>query len=291
MPFIRYSRDKRGYESTVVMHAYRGGQGPPRTRVLYLFRSPSSIKVGRHGLDPEVMEALEHTHPDLAFDWPGLLREPAARVDVPDRPERQERQERWRGRSEPRPPAAPEPAPPVIVEDESILGRALGAREAAMVRARYNEVLQRIARRARTPEERDRLTDRAVRLNPDDWPDEAAVRASVAAAHTEWEAILTELPHRRRGRRGGRARNDDSPAPAPESPGSRAESAIIEDEGLIHERSEEVLEAGTAGQDSDAGDVGDSRGLGTDAGPAADPSTDATARDSAIPGGGQRDHD
>ena len=75
MPFIRYARDKRGYESTFVMHAYRAAW-TSRARVLYLFRSPSDLKVGRRPLDAEVMEALEHTHPDLAFDWPTLLREP-----------------------------------------------------------------------------------------------------------------------------------------------------------------------------------------------------------------------
>ena len=46
------------------MHAYHHGAG--RARVLYLFRSPSNVKVGRQALDGEVTEALEHTHPDYA---------------------------------------------------------------------------------------------------------------------------------------------------------------------------------------------------------------------------------
>ena len=78
MPFLRHARDKRGYETTFVMHSYRPGQGQSagRTRLLYLFRTPSNRKVGRALLDPEVMEALEHTHPDLTFDWSGLPRLP-----------------------------------------------------------------------------------------------------------------------------------------------------------------------------------------------------------------------
>jgi len=62
VPFIRHARDKRGYEQTFVMHAYRPGQGSSRARVLYLFRSPANMKVGRRALDAEVTEALEHTH-------------------------------------------------------------------------------------------------------------------------------------------------------------------------------------------------------------------------------------
>ncbi len=79
MPFIRVTRDKRGYESTLVMHAYRPNGGGQRGRVLYFFRTPSNLQMGRRALDAEVMEALEHTHPDLSFDWTTLLRDPALR--------------------------------------------------------------------------------------------------------------------------------------------------------------------------------------------------------------------
>src|ERR1039457_3684050 len=107
MPFIRHLRDKRGYESTCVLHAYRGGTGVGRPRVLYLFRSPSNVKIARKPLDAEVIEALEHMHPDLVFDWTGMQREPAAAVPPPDirrgRPARPERP--------PRPAAARIPAP------------------------------------------------------------------------------------------------------------------------------------------------------------------------------------
>ena len=58
MPFIRYTRDKRGYETTFVMHAYRPGNGGRGTRVLYLFRSPAHIRIGRQPLDEEAREAL-----------------------------------------------------------------------------------------------------------------------------------------------------------------------------------------------------------------------------------------
>lgn len=235
MPFLRHARDKRGYETTFVMHSYRPGLGQAggRTRLLYLFRTPSNRKVGRNLLDPEVMEALEHTHPDLTFDWHGMLRAPAQVSSEPDRDrdrgrqrqdrsERSERGERGnrgdrsnrqeRGASTPAAQvrtaevAAPE-APLAILEDDSLLGKTAGAVEAARLRGAYNELIQRVARRARTPEERDRLTERTGRLNPDEWHDAEAVTAGLATFAVDSEAIRQELPRRRRGRRGGRARD------------------------------------------------------------------------------------
>jgi hypothetical protein len=201
VPFIRYTRDKRGYESTMVMHLYRPGSGPQRTRVLYLFRSPPNIRVGRKALEPEVVEALEHTHPDLTFDWTALLREPPPqppRFDPRERPGRPGRP------SKPR--SEPVPAVATVLDDQSLLGRVLGAEHAVRLRGRYQELLQRIARRATTPEQREQLSERAARLNPDEWADEAAVRANARTVEEGWTAIAAELPQRRRGRRGGRHR-------------------------------------------------------------------------------------
>jgi hypothetical protein len=246
VPFIRYARDKRGYESTFVMHAYRPGQGPQRARVLYLFRTPAHVKVGRRALEPEVMEALEHTHPDLSFDWTNLPQErPIETPDPRERDARDYRRERQmaRGRSSghqgqgqrPAPrPAAP-PTPPVL-EDESALGRVVGAERAAHLRARYSELVLRIGRRSRTPEDRDRLMDRVHRLNPEDWADEAAVRSVVFTVEVEWESIAAELPSRRRGRRGGRHRHEGAAGQGngPESPSADG-SGIIEDAGDIQQ--------------------------------------------------------
>ena len=104
MPFIRRSRDKRGYETTFVMHAYRPLAGPQRTRVLYLFRTPSHVKFGRRALDDEAREALEHTHPDVSFDWTALDREAASiRTDVPRERDRERDRTRGRDRARSRP--------------------------------------------------------------------------------------------------------------------------------------------------------------------------------------------
>jgi len=272
LPFIRCSRDKRGYESTYVMHVYRPGQGTSRTRVLYLFRSPAHLKVGRQSLDLEVMEALEHTHPDLSFDWTGLVSERdrergsdrGDRHDRYERPERESRDRRDRQpqRSSPPPrpaPPVPPPAPPVVVlQDDSLLGRTMGAERAAQLRTRYAEVLQRVQRRARTPEDLERLRARAERLNPEDWADEASIRSQSQAADVEWNAIMAELPSRRRGRRGGRNRGTGRPV-GPEGP-----SAIMtgSETGESHE---DALDAIATGPDRPADVPGGPGGFGPDA--------------------------
>lgn len=194
------------------MHGYRAGQSSGRARVLYLFRSPPNVQIGRKSLDAEVREALEHTHPDISFDWVGLLREPMppARPDPRDRGPRQRtqnRRDRPAGREREDAPPVPAP-PPMEIVDESLLGQALGGAAAAALRARFADVNHRIARRSRTPEERDRLLEAAQGLNPDQWADEAAIRANAADIDARFEAVVAELPRRRRGRRGGKPRED-----------------------------------------------------------------------------------
>lgn len=253
MPFIRHMRDKRGYDSLYVMHAYRPmPQEPHRTRVLYMFRSPAHIVVGRQPLDAEVMEALEHTHPDLSFDWQALTRErAAARVDMQERPQRSRSGPSRSGpprsgpprsapprSAPPRPSSAPaRPAPVVaavpLVDDGSVLSKTVGVAETAALRRRYVDLLDRITRRARTPEDRDRLLERARRLNPDDWSDEAAVRAAVPSISADWGAIAVEVPGRRRGRRGGRRRGQTGPA-GPASPVEPQASGIMGEDDSSH---------------------------------------------------------
>ena len=73
MPFLRFSRDKRGYENTYLCHTFRGG-GQPRLRVLYWFRTPPDVKVGRLALDPGAIRAIEESNPDLKFEWDKILK-------------------------------------------------------------------------------------------------------------------------------------------------------------------------------------------------------------------------
>jgi hypothetical protein len=74
MPFVRVSRDARGYQHTFVLHnAHR--RGHPKPSVLYWFRSPPDLRIGREALDEEAMRRLESSHPAVVFDWNRLRRE------------------------------------------------------------------------------------------------------------------------------------------------------------------------------------------------------------------------
>jgi hypothetical protein len=74
LPYLRFSRDKRGYEHTFVVHSDRR-RGRSRTRILYWFRTPPGVKVGRSALDEVAIKSIEENNPDIEFDWTRILKE------------------------------------------------------------------------------------------------------------------------------------------------------------------------------------------------------------------------
>jgi hypothetical protein len=75
VPFVKVSRDRRGYEHfLLVQHPPHGGKSGPR--VLYWFRTPPNVKVGREPFDEGVRRALEVQNPDVVFDWERLRETP-----------------------------------------------------------------------------------------------------------------------------------------------------------------------------------------------------------------------
>ena len=87
MAFLKFSRDRRGYEHFYLVQP--SNRGKARPRVLYWFRTPPNIKVGRSPFAPEIRRALEAQNPDVAFDWETIVRTP---IPPPMEPER------WRER-------------------------------------------------------------------------------------------------------------------------------------------------------------------------------------------------
>ena len=82
MAFLRFARDKRGVESFALVHATTNRRGKVRPRVLYWFRTPPDIKVGREPFDPVVRRALEAQYPDIPFDWRAILETPIPSADA-----------------------------------------------------------------------------------------------------------------------------------------------------------------------------------------------------------------
>jgi hypothetical protein len=125
LPTLRFTRDKRGYETTLLVHTSRRN-GRSRQRILYWFRTPPGVKVGRPALDEDAIRWIEEHNPDIEFDWPKILEaQPPAAPPEEDARSRRGRRDRDRPRptrgTRPPPPPAPELEPPL--EQESEQGR------------------------------------------------------------------------------------------------------------------------------------------------------------------------
>src|SRR5262245_25045815 len=86
MAFLRFTRDKRGYEHFYLLQPSHRGKTP--ARVLYWFRTPPNVKVGREPFDERVRHELEAQNPDVTFDWRKILETPIPSADA----------EKWRER-------------------------------------------------------------------------------------------------------------------------------------------------------------------------------------------------
>jgi hypothetical protein len=243
-------------------------------RLLYWFRTPPGVRVGRAPIDEEAIRLLEQHNPDVEFDWMRILKEPAKEVregfesrqgrDAEGRQGRERRDRREAPRAQPpteRARAGEDPArdrgemavePTADAADlhvhepaanasstradsdamDSANGESefadsaeaidstesadsdrasasyqrLGAEGLGRLRARYAEVMARIAEQPVDEEARERLKSRAERLNPDGW----VTADEVSAALEQYETVFEELralvlvgrdPHRRRRRR------------------------------------------------------------------------------------------
>jgi hypothetical protein len=89
VPFLRFSRDKRGYEHIYLVHDKTRRGKPSRPRVLYWYRTPPGVRVGRAPFDDDVRKRLETQNPDIQFDWPAIV---SARMPPPAE------NEQWRER-------------------------------------------------------------------------------------------------------------------------------------------------------------------------------------------------
>jgi hypothetical protein len=88
MTFLRFSRDKRGYEHFQLVQPAVNRRGLGRPRILYWFRSPSNVRVGREPFDHAIRMAIEKQNPELEFDWTQILATPIPSADA----------DRWRER-------------------------------------------------------------------------------------------------------------------------------------------------------------------------------------------------
>ena len=198
------------------MHAEKR-RGRARSRILYWFRTPPGVKVGRAALDEDAIRMIEEHNPDIDFDWTRILKgggEPT--------PERERRAE---PRPEPRParleratpPQAveveaaeaepvgemPEPEVPALLSDEpqTAAHMRLGSEGLSRLRGRYAEMMARISERIPDAERQAELKTIAERLNPDAWVTEEEVTAGLDGYETAFESLRGVVGQRRRRRR------------------------------------------------------------------------------------------
>jgi hypothetical protein len=260
--------------------------------VLYWFRTPPGVKVGRVPLDDESIRLIEQLNPGVAFDWPRILKgqgtpptEPRPPMEArrprhdrergPERNERergQDRNDRHEARRGPQAPRQPVPSiAPAVSEtaveealpidagdpsapraeneseaeplrsaeragepeaepptDDPWLAETLGAVRPSgeipahaklgeegvrRLRARYVEIINRIAERTADVATREQLKGQAERLNPDAW----LTGEDVVQGLEQYESVLASLRdvvgQRRRRRRGRAPLSDGHPTP------------------------------------------------------------------------------
>jgi hypothetical protein len=99
MPFLRYVRDHRGNENTYLVHTFRRF-GKTRPEILYWFRTPPHIQIGRNPLDDGTMKVIQENFPYVKFDWPKIFeKKPPPSISKADDDSRPRRRQKLRTES------------------------------------------------------------------------------------------------------------------------------------------------------------------------------------------------
>jgi hypothetical protein len=193
LAFLRFSRDKRGYEHFYLVETSTNRRGKTRARVLYWFRTPPGVKVGREPFDRDVRRALEQQYPDVVFDWRKISETPIPSADAERWRERRRLEKAERARRREAPAAGEEPIEAVGAEEPDVS-------QGDVTDAGPDEV----------PELEDVQADASAER-----PVVSAVEAAIAAAPPSEHAVVNlpqESPRRRRRRRRRGRLRPDQPA-------------------------------------------------------------------------------
>lgn len=230
MPFLRLTRDRRGFENTFLMHADRPGDRP---RLLYWYRTAPGIVLGRSPLDEDAIRTIEEQHPDIEFDWPAILALSEVMTpeeEAPARPSGSARKSASARRAKDRelrrddraaegsspvelPAVAEESAVEPMVETASeedeiddenevatthhhvsgLLEELVGREIATRLRARYSEIQARIHQQQVDPGQRDAWLKRAEAINPDLWVTPESILEGVRNADALFAQLHSEL--------------------------------------------------------------------------------------------------
>jgi hypothetical protein len=224
VPFLRVIRDKRGYETTYLMHWFRDGNRQ-RSRILYVFRTPGGVRVGCDPLEPAVQRELEARHPEIPFEWK-VIREHQQIIEPAVE------QRRRRPKNEDAPAGAPQAAVAAAPSAQSAtasphaeaaarpgpipatIAGTTADEQIVFLQEWYPLIRERIDQRISDPARRDALRALAERLNPSAWTDADQIAAGVPQATEALERLSRVFARRRRR---GKRRPSEPTAPPPSS--------------------------------------------------------------------------
>jgi hypothetical protein len=222
VPFLRVVRDKRGYETTYLMHWYREGS-KQRSRILYVFRTPGGVRVGREALEPDILRQIEREYPDIDFDWKVVVDNQQVVEAAPEqrRPRKRRREEDGEDvPAEKAPPVeATSAAPPRPAIPSALQGRTADE-QMAFLAEWYVVARERVQQRAASdPARLETLLALVERINPSSWVDADQIAAGLQQAGEALERLSRVLSKRRRRARKTRKPDEGGPtAPAVPSP-------------------------------------------------------------------------
>jgi len=185
------------------MHLYREGHRQ-RSRILYVFRSPGGVRVGRGALDPDVLREIEAQYPEIPFDWKEV-REHQQHIEMSVEPRRRRPPKREDAappvEAAPPPPAPPAaaaaPAPSPGAVPSAIEGATPDDQIAFLLRW-YTIIRERIPRRTSDPVRQEALLALTERLNPATWTDADQIAAGLQQASEALERLSRVFSRRRR---------------------------------------------------------------------------------------------
>ena len=214
MPFLRVIRDKRGYETTYLMHWIREGTRQ-RSRILYVFRSPGGMRVGREALEPDVLKQIEAQHPDVEFDWQAVFHNQQVIESAPE-PRRQRKRPAAEGGGEASPPQQ-QPQAQRFTVPTAVEG-ATPDEQIAFLAKWYEAVREKIPQRVPDPARQQVLLALCERLNPAAWTDADQITAGLQQAGEALQRLSHVFAKRRR-------RSKKRSGAKPETPAAPQESA------------------------------------------------------------------
>jgi hypothetical protein len=179
------------------MHWCREGT-KQRSRILYVFRTPAGVRVGREALESEILKQIEAQHPDIEFDWNAVFHNQQIIETAPDpRRARKRPQSEGGGEAAGVVASAPPPPAPRFTVPAAIEG-ATPDEQIAFLSRWYAVLHEKIPQRAPEAARQEVLLALCERLNPAAWTDADQITAGLQDAVEALQRLSHVFAKRRR---------------------------------------------------------------------------------------------